>query len=69
MLPRALGFWVERLVRHGIKYAGPTKQIISFEDHDGSMLEIVAHPGAEARPAWEMHPALRASTRSTGFTA
>jgi glyoxalase family protein len=61
ILPSALGFWIERLVRHGIKYEGPVKrgsspaaaeQVISFRDHDGLMLELVAHPGAEARPAW-----------------
>ncbi len=52
VLPRALGFWVERLLRHGIKYQGPTKQVISFADPDGSMLEIVGHSGAEARSAW-----------------
>ena len=52
VLPRALGFWVERLVRHGVKYEGPTKQVISFKDPDGLLLEIAAHPGAEAMPAW-----------------
>jgi catechol 2,3-dioxygenase-like lactoylglutathione lyase family enzyme len=67
VLPRALGFWVERLVRHGIKYAGPTKQIISFEDHDGSMLEIVAHPGAEARPARGDAPGIAREHAIHGF--
>ena len=61
VLPGAIGFWIERLVRHGIKYQGPAKrgsggadleQVISFADPDGLMLEIVGHPGAEARPAW-----------------
>jgi predicted esterase/catechol 2,3-dioxygenase-like lactoylglutathione lyase family enzyme len=52
VLPRALGFWIERLVRHGVAYEGPTKQVISFKDHDGLMLELVGHAGAEARPAW-----------------
>ncbi len=52
VLPRSLAFWVERLVRHGIRYEGPTHQVISFKDHDGLMLEIIGHPGAEARPAW-----------------
>jgi predicted esterase/catechol 2,3-dioxygenase-like lactoylglutathione lyase family enzyme len=51
VLPRALGFWVERLVRHGITYEGPAKQVISFKDPDGLMLELVADPGAEARTA------------------
>ncbi len=54
--PSALGFWLERLLKHGIRYRGPMKrddeQVVSFSDPDGLMLEIVAHPGAEGRPAW-----------------
>jgi glyoxalase family protein len=56
ILPSAVGFWVERLVRHGILHVGPTKRAngeraIAFKDPDGMMVEIVAHAGAEARPA------------------
>jgi predicted esterase/catechol 2,3-dioxygenase-like lactoylglutathione lyase family enzyme len=66
VLPRAVGFWVERLVRHGIPYEGPTKrgsgvdaeQVIAFKDHDGLIVELVAHPGAEARPAWADAPGI-----------
>ena len=52
VLPGALAFWVERLVRHGVAFEGPTKQVVSFKDHDGLMLEIVGHAGAQDRPAW-----------------
>jgi predicted esterase/catechol 2,3-dioxygenase-like lactoylglutathione lyase family enzyme len=60
VLPSAIGFWVERLLRYNVKYDGPTKrgsgadteQVLAFKDHDGLMLEIVGHPGAEARPSW-----------------
>ena len=61
ILPRAVGFWVERLLRHGVEYAGPakrsipgtgTEQVIAFKDHDGLMLELVASDEAESRPAW-----------------
>lgn len=60
VVPGAIGFWVERLLRYNVKYEGPTRrgsgaeaeQVIAFTDHDGLMLEIVGHPGAEARPAW-----------------
>ncbi len=60
VVPGALGFWLERLLRHGVNYRGPTKhgagpaaeQVIAFTDPDGLALEIVAHPGAAARPAW-----------------
>src|SRR3954464_13311274 len=66
VLPSALGFWLERLLRHGVKYTGPTKRgagrneetVISFTDHDGLMLEIVAHESAEARPAWHGAPGI-----------
>ena len=67
VLPRAHGFWVERLVRHGIKYDGPAKQVISFKDHDGLMLEIVADAGAEARPAWGEAPGIPREHAIHGF--
>ena len=77
VLPSAIGFWVERLVRHGIKYQGPTKrgsgadveQVIAFTDHDGLMLEIVGHPGAEARPAWADAPGISRDNAIHGFHA
>ena len=76
VLPTALGFWIERLLRHGVKYDGPTKrgpsgtdaeQVISFKDHDGLMLEIVAHAGAEARPAWGDAPGISRDDAIHGF--
>jgi glyoxalase family protein len=65
--PAALGFWVQRLLHHGVAYEGPIKrpstsgeseQVISFKDHDGLLLEIVAHPGAAERPAWGEAPGI-----------
>lgn len=76
VLPTALGFWIERLLRHGVKYEGPTKrgppgadagQVISFKDHDGLMLEIVAHAAAEARPAWGDAPGISRDNAIHGF--
>jgi glyoxalase family protein len=76
VLPTALGFWIERLLRHGVKYEGPTKrgpsgagaeQVISFKDHDGLMLEIVAHAGAEARSAWGEAPGISRDNAIHGF--
>ncbi len=76
VVPTALGFWIERLLRHGVKYEGPTKrgpsgadseQVISFKDHDGLMLEIVAHAGAEARPAWGGAPGISRDNAIHGF--
>jgi predicted esterase/catechol 2,3-dioxygenase-like lactoylglutathione lyase family enzyme len=63
VLPNALGFWIERLVQHGVKYKGPAKradgeQVLAFADHDHLMLEIVAHAGAEARSVWHAAPGI-----------
>jgi glyoxalase family protein len=78
VLPSAIGFWVERLVRHGIKYQGPTKrgpggaeleQVISFTDHDGLMLELVGHAEAESRPAWADAPGIPREHAIHGFHA
>ena len=76
VLPSALGFWLERLVRHGIKFEGPTKrgpggakaeQVIAFKDQDGLMLEIVTDPGAEARPAYGDAPGIAPEHAIRGF--
>src|SRR2546426_563644 len=67
VLPRALGFWVERLVRHGITFEGPARQVISFKDHDGLMLQLVGHAGAEARPAWGEAPGIPREHAIHGF--
>jgi glyoxalase family protein len=76
VLPSALGFWLERLLRHGVKYEGPAKrgpsgseseQVISFKDHDGLMLEIVAHAAAEARSAWGDAPGISRENAIHGF--
>ncbi|HEU4631653.1 MAG TPA: VOC family protein [Gemmatimonadaceae bacterium] len=78
VLPGALGFWLERLVRHGVPYEGPTRrgpgggdgeQAIAFRDPDGLMLEIVAHAGAEARPAWDGAPGIPREHAIHGFHA
>ena len=72
ILPSALGFWIERLVQHGVTYKGPVKridgeQVLSFTDHDHLMLEIVAHAGAEARSAWAKAPGISAENAIRGF--
>jgi predicted esterase/catechol 2,3-dioxygenase-like lactoylglutathione lyase family enzyme len=77
VLPSAIGFWIERLVRHGIKYQGPTKRgtggdaekVIALTDPDGLMLEIVGHPGAEGRPAWAGAPGIKQEQAIHGFHA
>ncbi len=60
VLPHTVGFWIERLVHHGVQYEGPEKRhigeagverVISFRDPDGMLLELVATAAAETRPA------------------
>jgi len=74
--PGAVGFWVERLLRHGVHYSGPAKratldggaeQVIAFKDHDGLMLELVASEEAEARSAWDGAPGIARENAIHGF--
>ncbi|HET8633345.1 MAG TPA: VOC family protein [Gemmatimonadales bacterium] len=62
--PSSLGFWIERLLRHGIRYEGPSKRqmdggvekLLSFADPDGLMLELVGHPDAAEVSPWDGIP-------------
>jgi glyoxalase family protein len=55
----SLGFWIERLLAHQIKYEGPARrfddQVLSFPDPDGLLLEVVARPGSPGS-AWADGP-------------
>src|SRR5215216_4514151 len=54
--PTSLGFWIERLLSHGIKYDGPTRrfdeQVLGMSDPDGLLLELVATPRAADVAPW-----------------
>jgi glyoxalase family protein len=56
----AVGYWVERLIAHGVRFEGPldrfADRVISFEDPDGLGLELMAHAGVEGLPYWEEGP-------------
>ena len=56
----AVGYWVERLIAHGVRFEGPldrfADRVISFEDPDGLGLELMAHADAERLPYWEEGP-------------
>ena len=58
--PASLGWWIERLVRHGIKYDGPIRrfdeQVLGFADPDGLLLELVATPRVAGLPGWADGP-------------
>lgn len=75
VLPGSIGFWVERLLRHNVSHEHPAtrgsgadaEHVLAFRDHDGLLLELVAHPGAEARPAWEHAPGIPREHAIRGF--
>ncbi len=54
--PASLGWWIERLLGHGIKYDGPSRrfdeQVLAFADPDGLLLELVATPRVAAVAGW-----------------
>jgi catechol 2,3-dioxygenase-like lactoylglutathione lyase family enzyme len=58
--PAALGFWIERLISHGIKYEGPSRrfdeQVLAFSDPDGLLIELVAAAGALSIEPWSEGP-------------
>ena len=58
ILPSSVGFWIERFIKHRVDFEHPKtrfddERVISFRDNDGSLGELVAHPGAEAGNGWE----------------
>ena len=56
----ALAYWQERLTQHGIQVEGPTtrfdEQVLTFTDHEGLGIELVAHRGAAGRTGWTTGP-------------
>ncbi len=54
----ALAFWVQRLTEHQIAFVGPERRFdgetaLTFTDHDGLPLALVASDAAGALPGWE----------------
>jgi glyoxalase family protein len=60
--PASLGFWIERLLSHGLKYEGPTRrfddQVLALTDPDGLMLELVASSRVAVVAPWADGPVL-----------
>jgi catechol 2,3-dioxygenase-like lactoylglutathione lyase family enzyme len=56
----SLGWWIERLLRYGIKYDGPARrfdeQVLAFADPDGLLLELVATPRVGQVAGWADGP-------------
>ena len=58
ILPSAVGFWIERFINKRVDFTPPQsryddERVIAFKDHDGFMVELVAHQSAEETPGWE----------------
>jgi catechol 2,3-dioxygenase-like lactoylglutathione lyase family enzyme len=58
--PASLGFWIERMLSHNVRYTGPVRRfdekMLSFTDPDGLLLELVATPDAAGISPWEDGP-------------
>ncbi|HEU4762946.1 MAG TPA: ring-cleaving dioxygenase, partial [Gemmatimonadales bacterium] len=73
--PSALGFWIERLLRHGIRYEGPSRRkmdgavekVLAFADPDGLMLELVGHPAQADGIPWDGVPEIPAEHAIRGL--
>jgi len=56
----ALGYWTERLERHGVAFESPRprfeEEVLTLLDSDGLKLELVAHARAGERAPWESGP-------------
>lgn len=57
---RSVGYWAERLQRHGVLVEGPLRrfdeEVIAFSDHDGLRYEMVAADRVPDRVAWAEGP-------------
>lgn len=53
----SLGYWISRLIEHGVTYQGPTRrfneQVLTVRGPDGMALELVAYPGVLTHAGWE----------------
>ncbi|HEX7979896.1 MAG TPA: VOC family protein [Gemmatimonadaceae bacterium] len=75
VLPGAIGFWLERFVRHGVTHERPVlrgsgddaERVLAFRDHDGAMYELVGHEAAASRPSWTQAPGIPAEHAIHGF--
>jgi len=61
--PSAVGFWIERFIDKQVDFSPPQgryddERVIAFKDHDGFMVELVAHQSAEDVAGWEIAGAL-----------
>ena len=54
----SVAFWLQRLTEHQVAFQGPTRRfdnetVLTFADHDGMPLALVATDAAAAQPGWD----------------
>src|SRR5215210_4971330 len=56
----ALGYWVERLMQHGVRFEQPVQRfdetVLAISDPDGLTVELVARPSTTGGGVWEESP-------------
>ena len=56
IVPRAIAFWVGRLIAMNVKHEGPFprfgEQVLGFRDPDGNQVELVGTEAAGSRSGW-----------------
>jgi catechol 2,3-dioxygenase-like lactoylglutathione lyase family enzyme len=55
--PGSLGFWIERFIKKRVEFEQPVaryedERIIAFKDHEGFMVELIAHSAADSHAGW-----------------
>jgi glyoxalase family protein len=71
----AIGFWIERLLRFGVKYHGPSVRrergldhpVLSFEDGDGLKLELLGTSPSDDREGWSGAPGIASGDAIRGI--
>ncbi len=74
-IPRgALAFWIERLTSHQVAFEGPLRRfddetVLTFTDHDGMPLALVATDAAATQPGWNDGPGVPEAMSIRGMHA
>jgi glyoxalase family protein len=74
-IPRsALAFWIERLTAQQVSFQGPERRFdgetaLTFTDHDGMPLALVATDAAAALPGWDGGPGVPEAMSIRGMHA
>ncbi|HYW50491.1 MAG TPA: ring-cleaving dioxygenase [Gemmatimonadaceae bacterium] len=70
----AVAFWIQRLTEHQVAFTGPTRRfdgetVLTFTDHDGMPLALVATAAAASLPGWSGGPGVPEAMSIRGMHA